>query len=325
MAFANTSITDVIATTIENRSRQLADNVTNNNPLLKHLDMRGNVETFSGGRTIMKELLQAESGNFSWYSGYDTLSTGAQDLISGAEFSIKQCAVPVVISGLEMLQNRGREGLIDLIKGRVKASESTMANNIEDGLFSDGTGSGGKIITGLDAAVPQDPTTGTYGGINRATATNAFWRSQLRDSASTITASTIQTEMNALWAACTRGTDVPDMIFLGQTLWLLYMASLQPQQRFTNPKMATLGFSAVEFMTSPVFLGGGIGGQALATDGYFLNSKYIHYQPHADRNMVPLSPNKRYAMNQDAEVQIVAWAGNLTMSGSKFQGRLIGI
>ena len=37
--------------------------------------------------------------------------------------------------------------------------------------------------------------------------------------------------------------------------------------------------------------------------------------------MVPLSPNRRYATNQDAEVQILAWAGNLTSSGAQFQGR----
>ncbi len=34
MAFANTSITDVIASTIQNRSRTIADNVTKNNALL---------------------------------------------------------------------------------------------------------------------------------------------------------------------------------------------------------------------------------------------------------------------------------------------------
>jgi len=38
--------------------------------------------------------------------------------------------------------------------------------------------------------------------------------------------------------------------------------------------------------------------------------------------MVPLSPGKRYSVNQDAEVQILAWAGNLTSSGLQFQGRM---
>jgi hypothetical protein len=40
--------------------------------------------------------------------------------------------------------------------------------------------------------------------------------------------------------------------------------------------------------------------------------------------MVPLSPNRRYATNQDAEVQILGWAGNLTTSGAQFQGRFDG-
>jgi hypothetical protein len=71
-----------------------------------------------------------------------------------------------------------------------------------------------------------------------------------------------------------------------------------------------------------VVLDGGIGGFADGGTGYFLNTDYIHYRPHANRNMVPLSPNRRYATNQDAEVQILAWAGNLTCSGAQFQGRL---
>jgi hypothetical protein len=54
----------------------------------------------------------------------------------------------------------------------------------------------------------------------------------------------------------------------------------------------------------------------------FLNTKFLKWRPHAKRDMVPLSPNKRYAINQDAEVTILAWAGNLTCSGQYFQGRL---
>ena len=65
--------------------------------------------------------------------------------------------------------------------------------------------------------------------------------------------------------------------------------------------------------------GGGATGTPAGT-AYFLNTKYLHYRPHADRNMVSLSPNKRYSTNQDAEVQILGWAGNLTCSGRQYQG-----
>ena len=41
MAFANSSISDILATTIESRTRKIADNVTNNNALLAKLKKQG--------------------------------------------------------------------------------------------------------------------------------------------------------------------------------------------------------------------------------------------------------------------------------------------
>ncbi|WP_276834437.1 DUF5131 family protein, partial [Chryseobacterium cucumeris] len=54
------------------------------------------------------ELSFAENANGGFYSGYDLLPVAAQDVISAAEYQIKQYAVPVVMSGLEMLQNSGK-------------------------------------------------------------------------------------------------------------------------------------------------------------------------------------------------------------------------
>lgn len=317
MSYPNVS--DIIATTIEARSGKIADNVSKNNALLARLKQRGKVRPVSGGRLIYEELSFAENGNAGWYSGYDTLPVAAQDVLSAAEFPFKQLAVPVVISGLEMLQNSGKEAIIDLMEARLSVAESTMSNYIAVGLYSDGTGSGGKTITGLDAAVPQAPTTGTYGGIDRATW--AFWRSQLHDPGSTPTTSTIGAELNTLWAKAVRGADRPDLILMGSTTWGTYMGSLQAIQRFTDTDSAGLGFPSIKYMDADVVLDGGIGGAATATDVYMLNTKYIHFRPHKDRNMVPLAPTRRTAINQDAEVQILGWAGNLTMSGAQFQAR----
>ena len=322
MAFPNVS--DIVATTIQNRSRQIADNVTKNNAILSRLNQRGNVRTISGGNVIFEELSFAENANGGFYSGYDLLPVAAQDVISAAEFQIKQYAVPVVMSGLEMLQNSGKEQMIDLLEGRLNVAESTMMNQLSQSIYSDGTGSGGKEVTGLNAAVPSDPTTGTYGGINRATW--SFWRSKLYDfstaTGGNATAANIQAGMNNLWAQTTRGADRVDLIVMDTNYWSLYMASLQAQQRFTSPETGNLGFPSIKFMDADVVLDGGIGGYCPANTGFFLNTKFIKWRPHKDRNMVPLSPNRRYAINQDAEVQILAWAGNLTASGAQFQGRL---
>ena len=318
MAFPN--ISDIIATTIMSRTRKIADNVTDNNVLLKKLSMKGKIKPFSGGNKILQELSFAENSNAGWYSGYDLLPVGVSDVLSAAEFDIKQAAVPVVISGLEMLQNSGREKMIDLLEARMSVAESTLSNLICEGLYSDGTANGGKEITGLDLAVPVDPTTGTYGGIDRATWT--FWRS-VASTGTVLTAANIQQQMNSVWAQLVRGKDMPDLIVMDNTAWEIYVASLQSQQRFHQAEVGDLGFPTLKFMGTDVCLDGGIGGNATAGTAYFLNTDYIHYRPHSNRNMVPLSPDRRYATNQDAEVQILAWAGNLTSSGSRYQGRLI--
>jgi hypothetical protein len=318
MSFANSSYSDIIATTIQNRSGKIADNVTDNNALLKVLSKRGNVKPFSGGNVILQEISFAENGNVGYYSGYDLLPVAAQDVISAAEFSIKQAAVPVVVSGLEELQNAGKEQIIDLLEGRISVAEASLANLLANGIYSDGTGSGGKQITGLDAAVPVTPTN-TYGGIDRGTWT--FWKNQVDNDGSAVSSTTVQGVFNALYAACLRGSDHPDLIVLDNATWATYMASLQANQRFTDADTADLGFPTVKFMGSNVVLDGGIGGNATANTAYFLNTKYIFWRPHSKRNMVPLSPNKRYAVNQDAEVQIIAFAGNLTCSGAQYQGR----
>lgn len=323
MAFANTSVTDIIATTIQSRTKQIADNVTKNNALLARLQQRGNIKPFGGGNVILQELSFAENGNAGFYSGYDLLPVAASDVISAAEFNIKQLACPVVMSGLEMLQNSGREAFIDLLEARLNVAEATMANKLAESIYSDGTGSNGKEVTGLNAAVPSNPTTGTYGGIDRATWT--FWRSKLYDFSTAVvtpSATTIQAGLNTLWASLVRGSDRPDLIVLDNTYWNFYMTSLQANQRFTDPSQGSLGFPTIKFMDSDVVLDGGIGGFCPTGTGFMLNTKYLFLRPHRDRNMVALSPNKRYAINQDAEVQILAWAGNLTSSGAQFQGRI---
>lgn len=316
---ATPNVSEIAATTIENRSREIADNVTRNNALLFQLMEKGNIRPFSGGRLIYEELSFRENSNFGWYSGYDTLPVAAQEVITAAQFDIKQAAAPVTISGLEMLQNAGKDAFLDLLESKLAVAESTMKNGIATSIYSDGTGFGGKEINGLDIAVPQDPTTGTYGGIDRSLW--PFWQSKMYDPAATPTATTIQGYMNALWAQLVRGSDRPKLIMAGSTIWATYMSSLQAQQRFTDAKMAEAGFENVKFMSAPVVLDNITG--IVSTDMYFLNTDYINLRPHKERNFTS-AKGARLPINQDAQVEMIFWAGNLTCSASFLQGRLKG-
>jgi hypothetical protein len=270
------------------------------------------------------------TNNTNSYSGYEVLNVSQNSPISAAQFGITQYAAAVSISGLEMIQNSGKEAIIDLLDGRMAVAEAQIANRISGDLYLDGTGNAGKNLTGLGAAVPDSPATGTYGGIDRATWT--FWRSVaysgVTNGGAATTASNIQQYMDSVAVQLIRGTDKPDLIVADNNYYRLYLQSLQSIQRITDSgsSMAGAGFASLKYfgagMASDVVLDGGIGSSATANHMFFLNTKYLMFRPHADRNFVPIG-GERQAVNQDAIVKLIGWAGNLTSSGPQFCGVLI--
>jgi hypothetical protein len=228
----------------------------------------------------------------------------------------------VSISGLEQLQNSGSERILDLLESRIKNAERTMQNNLSADMYSDGTADGGKQIGGLQSLVADTPTN-TVGGINRSTWT--FWKNYTfdatTDGGAAATSSNIQSYMNRVWLAITRGTDRPDLIIADNAYYRLYWESLQAIQRVTSTDMAEAGFSSLKFMDADVVFDGGYGGNAPANHMYFLNTNYIFWRPHRDRNMVPLDPD-RFSVNQDAMVKLIGVAGNMTASNCFLQGIL---
>lgn len=342
MGFANSTITDIIATTIQSRSGELADNVTNNNALLRRLKQRGNVKTASGGDVILQEIMytDASSVNVNSYSGYEVLNVGENSPISAARFPWAQYAGAIAMSGLQMLQNSGKEQIIDLLEGRQSVTEAQLANRIDFDLYQDGTGNAGKNLIGLASAVPNTPTSGTYGGIDRAAF--AFWQSQffrgVTDGGAAVSAANIQAYMTTLGLRCVRGRNKPDLWVADTTYYSLYVNSLQAIQRISSADggaTAGAGFPELKFygggMAADVVLGGGISGAvsptqltsgATSAHMWALNTEYIFFRPHVDRNFVPIG-GERQAVNQDAVVKLIGWAGNLTSSGSQFQGVLV--
>lgn len=316
------NLSEIVSTTLYNRSKAFADNVTMNNALLSRLEKRGKRKPFSGGRQIVQEIEYGENQTFGWYSGYDPLNISPSEVFTSAVFDIKQCSVAVSMSGLEELQNAGEEQVIDLLEGRISNAEKTMRNKMSEAIYSDGTGDGGKQLGGLQALV-SNAGTGTVGGINSTTWN--FWRNETfdatTDGGAAATTANINSYMNRLWMRLVRGTDKPDLIVADNNYYRLYWESLQAQQRFTSKEMAQAGFESLRYMSSDVVFDGGMGGDAPTNTMYFLNTDYIYLRPHTAREYVPLNPD-RFSTNQDAMVKLMAWAGNMTTSGRKFQGVL---
>lgn len=315
----NKDYNEVFTVTLNNRSKELADNISKNNALLTSLKDKGKMRQLTGGSKILEELEYGE-GDMVWYSGYDTINYTPKQLFTAAEYALKLCAVPVAISGEELLMNSGPEQVMDLFEKRISNAEKTLKNQMSVALYSDGTGSAGKEIGGLALLVADDPASGTVGGIDRSAAGNEFWRNQTVSA--DIDASNIRQMMNTLYHKCCRNADKPDLIVCDDALYTLFDESLAAMQRFSDPKMADAGFTSLKFKGADVIFDGGQGGHCPEKHMYFLNTNYIYLRTHRDRNMKIIGGD-RMSINQDALYRIIGWAGNMTMSNAAVQGVLI--
>ena len=133
--------------------------MSNHNALLRRLRENGN-QTSVTGRDIVRELEYADNGTGQFYSGYETLDVSPADVLSAAVFDYKQLAGNVTISGLEQVKNSGEQAIINLLEARINVLEKSMMNSLSTSIYSDGTGSSGKEVGGLQLIV-ADAGTGT--------------------------------------------------------------------------------------------------------------------------------------------------------------------
>ena len=320
MASPNASFTDIVTTSLQGYSGEIADNVTNHNALLRQIDKKGNKQVATG-RTIVQELEYASNSTVAWYSGAEALDITPQETFTAAEFVYKQLAGNVTITGLEQIQNSGKEAVHNLLKSRIRNLEKSMKNTMATALYAAGTGSGGKELGGLQLIV-ADTNTNTVGGISGSS--NAFWRNYVTDCSSSgvlggsATSTNIQHAMNLTWINTIRGSDKPDIITADSAFYLFYLESLTPNQRFMDDKGAGVGFTNLVYQGNvPVIYDD----QCPAHHMYFLNTDYLFVRPAKGREFVPLG--EKSSVNQDALVIPTVWAGNLTVSNRARQGVII--
>jgi hypothetical protein len=313
MASPNSSFTDIVTTTLQGYSGELADNITNHNALLKQIDRKGNNKVATG-RSIVQELEYAENSTVMWYSGAEQLDITPTETFTAAEFNYKQLAGNVTITGLEEIQNSGKEAIHNLLKSRIRNLEKSMKNTVATALYAVGTGSDGKEFGGLQLLV-ADTNTNTVGGISGNT--YSWWRNYVYDfSTQTVTpsATTIQHAMNLAWINTVRGSDKPDIISADSIYYLYYLESLTPNQRFTDDKGAGVGFTNLVYQSNvPVVYDD----QCPASHMYFLNTDYLFVRKAKGRWMVPLG--EKSSVNQDAIVMPMVAAGNMTVSNRSLQ------
>lgn len=298
----------ILATTLKNYLPKLEDNVFTARPLVFFLKQAGQIRTISGGNKIVLPLIYAQNSTVGSYQAYDVIPTTPQDGISAAEYSWKQFAVSISISGIEEAMNNGEEEIIDLLEAKIMQAEESVLESMDSMFFGDGTGNGGKNWNGLGNLVNQNAT--TVGNIDPAT--NAFWQSNINTTTEALTLSRMETMYNT----ASVGNDRPNVVLTTQALYEKYNGLLQPQLRYTDTRTADAGFENLVFHGAPVTY------DTYCPSGvmFMLNSKYLRLVGHKNVWFKP-TPFKR-PENQDARYAQILSYGEFTVSNRKRQSVL---
>lgn len=319
MASPNSTFSELVSTTFRKHRKEIKDNISNRNALMKYMKKSGNMITDDGGLTIATPLDYAENSTYQRYSDWDTLNISASDVISSAEYQWRQIAINIVASGRELRINSGDSRIINLAKARMKNAIRTFNNNFSSDLYS--AGSLANQINGLQAIV-ADTNTNTVGGIDASTW--AFWQNKVFDlSVNSVTLSSTTIEGSAmlpLWLLLDRGPDdQPNLIVMDNNHYQFFEQSQVSIKRYSDASKADAGFVMLKYKNADVIYDGNSGIPVNHT--YMLNTQYLKLVAHKDADLEEL-PEQR-PVNQDGVVIPLLWMGNLTCSNRQQQGVII--
>lgn len=320
MASPNTTFTELVSTTFRKHGKEIKDNFSKNNALLRRMYKKGQYRSEDGGLTIVAPLDYQANSTYQRYSDWDILNVSQSDVITSAEYQWRQIAINVVASGRELRINSGDSRIINLAKSRVKNAIRTFKNNFSADIYSDGTLT--NQVNGIQALV-ADAGTGTVGGIDSSTW--LFWQNTVQSAAAplqggggvTVSATTIEGSiMLPLYLELVRGDDQPDLIVASNDWYSFFESSQVSLKRYVDEDMASAGFSNLAYKKATVIFDGGSG--IPAAHMYFLNTDYLELVVHQDADMDVMEDMRPF--NQDGSVTPILWMGNLVCSNRRLQG-----
>jgi hypothetical protein len=295
------------------------DNIFQQYWLLDRLKEGDGFMGVDGGDVITASLEYAQNSSVQFYSDLETISTTRVDVFDRAEFSWKEIAGTVVQSELESAINQGSAKKFDLLSAKLENLRNSLDATINTSCFSDGTGTSSKEIGGLQHIVATTATSGTVGGINRATF--SFWRNIQASGAKTTSAyDNLRAQMRSVYNQCSNGIDQahPTFIVTTRTVFEAYEGLLLANERFTDKSSGEGGFKN-EVMK---FKGAKIAYDAACLSGamYLLNPKFLklaYAKGHWYKPAKPVEP-----ANQTAQVFKVHSICNLISTNCRRLGAI---
>jgi len=344
----------LLSTTLAAMRGSMYDNIFKDSAFLAYLRMTDAVVTQDGGERVRMALMYGKNETMGVHSGYEVIDTTPQDGMTTAFYEWAEIAGSISISRKEERQNSGESQLLDLLKQKIKQAEMSMREELNKGLVL-GRVSGATFVPlqslgGVNGLNPlgyflrklnaTDPTAGGNVG-NISGATNDWWRHKTGDLGNNaVTGQSIQLSITTyagfvaalrrMYNFCSRGSGgSPDCVVLDQISYETYENALDVKVRYTNLKMADMGFDTIKLRGATCIWDEQVPdlytGTAAITVGtaFFLNTNFYNLIIDSQTDIVTtpfVEPE-----NQTAKTAKVLFMGQAGVSNLRKHGALMSI
>lgn len=269
---ASGTLDTVIHSMLDKSRRNLIMASVKSNALLAWAMATERVETEDGGANITNPLTIGRNPNVTSYQYYDTLPLAPTNEFTTIGYGWSRTAGTVIISDQEVDENTGESALFKLLTEKINVLEESIKEKYSEYVY--GAGAGVDPL-GLAALVPDDPTTGTLGGLSRVT--EQQWRSSAYQFAGALDPTNIEEAFDDILMDLKLKSDKPDVIICGRNIIRMYRQAVRDKvflpldQTKKGKAMVDLGFEGVTHNGITMLYDEDCG----VNRAYFLNGKYL--------------------------------------------------
>jgi hypothetical protein len=287
------------------------DAIFGTNPLLKKL--RANQRTYPGSDTIRVRIEYAMNPNGKWITGSEPWTNAKHEFATMAEFTPKVRVEPMVVLMDDLDACQGPSAFGNLMADTLANAKKTSLYYFTTGVFSDGTGSANKQITGLASICDDGSNVATYGGINKLTYT--WWAGHYSSAGG---ASISIPLLQGLWGDCCDGDERPDLLLTSQDLWdsLAIMAEVAVRSGHADLRR-NIGTNELTFHGVPIT----VDSQCPSDRFYMTNTKHLSLRPHKDYANFKFS-GWQAPLDQRILTANLQWVGEMVCTNPRYQGVL---
>lgn len=298
------TLATVLNSSLQRSRKKLIMASMRSNALMAWAFSSNRVEMEDGGYQISNPLITGRNPNIAAYEYYDQLPVAQTNEFTTVNYTWSRIAGTVIISDQEEDENKGDSMIFKLMKAKLEVLEESIKEKFSEYLYAAG---GGADPLGLASLIPDDPTTGTLGGINRAAETQ--WRTSAYNFAGGLNATNIEEAFDDILMDLTLKGDKPDLILAGRNIFRLYRAAVRDKVVFNlsdtsnGKRLMDLGFGGLAHQTIPILYDE----DCPVNKAYFINSKYLRLHILKGVNMKVKELNSPW--DTDASGSRVVWQG----------------